>query len=344
MSVKKCTQCNLVNWATDTLCKRCGQNLQIIDVLQSAKVETSGAGFEQNQSPNHFQGEPVAQENHQFSSDFNQQPSSAFTNNFQTENRQVNSPQWNNQYSGYQTSHNNQRQNPRTKKGMAIASLILGVLGFPLFSIIIGGIVSLFLAIIFGTSGAIFGIAVFLLMIPLSLILGIVALSRAKKMPNEYGGKSLAITGIVFSSCGLLLLPVFGIIGAIAVPNVIEARKAANEGSAIQGLRMIVIAQETYRAENLRCADLKTLGAENMIDSRLVKGESNGYRYMVINLPTMNRNCAMTATPATTLDGVRAFYYSTEDGMIRARKYDGEPAGPTDEPIKVTEAPKDMPF
>ena len=338
MSVKRCPQCNLVNWATDILCKRCGQDLQVIDALQSAKVEVSGAGFEKHHAQNHFQTQPVSQENQHYSSDFNRrQPISSLTDNFQAENGRGSCAQSNNQYSNYRTSHNYRQQNPKTKKGMAIASLVLGILGFPFVSIILGGIISVFLAIVFGTSGAIFGIAVFLLMIPLSLILGIVALSRAKKMPHEYGGKSLAVTGIIFSSCGILLLPVFGIIGAIAVPNLMAARKAANEAGAISGLRTIIIAEETYRAENGWCADLQTLGAQNMIDSRLVKGENNGYRFMVINLPTMNRDCAITATPISTLDGARAFYYSTEEGMIRARKYEGKPAGPTDEPIKITD-------
>jgi type II secretory pathway pseudopilin PulG len=345
MSVKRCPQCKLVNWATEYFCKRCGQDLQVIDVLQTAKAETYGAAVEQIQSPNQFQTKPVSPETHQFSGDFNrQQHASNFHDGFRPENPSLNSPQWNNQYSGYQTSQGYQRQNPQTKKGMAIASLIFGILGFPFVSIILGGIISIFLGIIFGTTGAVFGITVFLLMIPLGLILGIVAVVRANKMPSVYGGKSIAITGIIFSSCGILLLPVFGIIGAIAVPNVIEARKAANEGSAINGLRMIIVAEETYKAENLRCGDLQALGKENLIDTRLVKGEVNGYRFMIVNLPTMNGDCAITATPTTALDGARAFYYSTEDGLIRARKYEGKPAGPTDEPIKITTPPGNQPF
>ena len=339
MSVKRCPQCNLVNWATDIHCKRCGQDLELLDVLQPAKVEMSAAGSEKHQPQNHFEAQAVSKQNPQSSGDFaeREQPSSTYSSNFQAENGRINSPPLNKQYSYYQTSPNIQQQNPGTKKGMAIASLIFGILGFPFVSIVLGGVISIFLAMIFGTAGAVFGISVFLLMIPLSLILGIVAVVRANKMPNVYGGKSLAITGIIFSACGILMLPVFGVIGAVAVPNVIEARKAANENSAISGLRTIVIAEEIYKAENGKCADLQILGAEKRVDSRLVKGENNGYRFLVVKLPTLNGDCAVTATPTSTLDGVRAFYYSTEEGMIRARKYEGKPAGPSDEPIKITD-------
>lgn len=346
MSVKRCPQCNLVNWATEFFCKSCGQDLQAVDFLQPAKVEMSDGDFDRIKSQNHFQNRSESPESHQFFGDSDKQHenSSNFNKNVQAENKTINTQKTNNQYSGNHYSRNFKQLNSKTKKGMAVASLVFGILGFPFVSIFLGGIISLFLALIFGTAGAIFGASVFLLMIPLSLILGIVAVARVNKMPDVYGGKSFAITGIIFSSCGILLLPVFGIIGAIAVPNLMAARKAANEDSAISAMRMIIVAEETYKAENLRCADLKTLGAEKMIDSRLVKGESNGYRFIVVNLPTINGDCAVMATPASTMDGAQAFYYSTEDGMIRARKYEGKPAGPTDEPIKITTAPSDYTF
>lgn len=333
MSVKRCPQCNLVNWATDVVCKRCGADMQVIDVLQTDKVEMSSAGFEKNPARNHFQNQPVLQENHQVAGDFNeqQQPSPTFNNNFQSENKRINSPKLNNQYAGYQNSHNYQPNNSGTKKGMAIASLVFGILGFPFVSMILGGLVSIVLAMIFGTVGAIAGMAVFLLMIPLGLILGIVAVCRVNKTPSVYGGKGLAIAGIICSACGILVMPVMAI---IAVPNLLASRRAANEGSTISSLRTISIAEGTYMSIKGRCADLQTLGTENMIDPVLAKGEKNGYRFTVVKLPTLKGDCAVTATPSSTSVGSRAFYYSTEDNLIRARKFDGKPADPSDEPIE----------
>lgn len=333
MSVKRCPQCNLVNWATDVFCKRCGSDLQVVDVLQSAKAEMSETGFEKKPAHNHFQSQPLSPETHQFSGEFGeQQPSSTFNNNnFQPENKQINSPKPINRYSGYQNSSNYQPNNSSAKKGMAIASLVFGILGFPFVSMFLGGIVSVILAMIFGTVGAIAGISIFLLMIPLGLILGIVAVYRANKKPNVYGGKGFAIAGIVCSACGILILP---IVAAIAIPNILAARKAANEGSAIAGLRTISSAEGTYMSTRGRCADLQTLGAENMIDSVLANGQRSGYRFTVVKLPTTRGDCAVTATPSSTSEGTRAFYYSTEDSLIRARKFDGKPAEPNDEPIE----------
>jgi prepilin-type N-terminal cleavage/methylation domain-containing protein len=46
----------------------------------------------------------------------------------------------------------------------------------------------------------------------------------------------------------LIVVAVIGIIAAIAVPNLLESKKAANEASAISSVRTIVTAQITYSA------------------------------------------------------------------------------------------------
>jgi ABC-type dipeptide/oligopeptide/nickel transport system permease component len=64
------------------------------------------------------------------------------------------------------------------------------------------------LAFIFGLVGITLGAIVpfvFLLVIP-GLILGIIALNRANQYPDEYGGRGLAIAGIVLSGIGVLLM------------------------------------------------------------------------------------------------------------------------------------------
>ena len=83
-----------------------------------------------------------------------------------------------------------------------------------------------------------------------------------------------------------------------------------------------------------RCADLQTLGTEGMIDPVLAKGEKNGYRFTVVKLPTLNGDCAVTATPSSASVGSRAFYYSTEDNLIRVRNFEGKPAEQFDKPIE----------
>ncbi len=74
------------------------------------------------------------------------------------------------------------------KKGLAIASLILGIIGIFVFGFILG---------------------------PLAIIFGIVAVSKAKKQPKVYAGRGLAIAGIVLGAIALVLSIVwFVVIGA----------------------------------------------------------------------------------------------------------------------------------
>ena len=111
-------------------------------------------------------------------------------------------------------------QNRRT--GMAIASLVLGILGLPC-------------AGLFGL-GALAG-----------LILGIIALVKAKNEPALYGGSGMAIGGIVTSALGLLFIP---IIAAIAIPSLLRARVSANEAQSIGDIRSVLSAEATYASTN----------------------------------------------------------------------------------------------
>ena len=105
---------------------------------------------------------------------------------------------------------------------MAVASLVLGILGLPC-------------AGLFGL-GALAG-----------LILGIIALVKAKNEPALYGGSGMAIGGIVTSCLGLLFIP---IIAAIAIPSLLRARVSANEARSIGDIRTVISAEMTYASTN----------------------------------------------------------------------------------------------
>lgn len=112
------------------------------------------------------------------------------------------------------------------KKGLAIASLVVGI-----FSILTLGCLGV---------GALTGV-----------VLGIVALRRATGSPQQYGGKGLAIGGIVTSGLGLLLLiPFFGLVAAIAIPSLLRARISANEASTLGDVRAILSAEAAYQSAN----------------------------------------------------------------------------------------------
>ena len=94
------------------------------------------------------------------------------------------------------------------KKGLAIFSLVLGILSFFTFGLL--GV------------GAITGI-----------ILAVVAMGKVKREPWRYGGRGMAIAGLTMSIISLVSVVPVAIIASIAVPNLLAARMAANEGSAI---------------------------------------------------------------------------------------------------------------
>src|SRR5436190_10375206 len=72
----------------------------------------------------------------------------------------------------------------------------------------------------------------------------------------------------------LIVVAIIGIIAAIAIPNLLASRRAANEGSAQQSLRTMSSAEATYQATsgNGNYADLAGLGTGNLIDSVLASG------------------------------------------------------------------------
>jgi type IV pilus assembly protein PilA len=102
--------------------------------------------------------------------------------------------------------------------GKAIASLICGILFFFLPSAII------------------------------AVIMGHLSLSDIKRSAGRLGGKGMAIAGLVLGYLGLSVLPIL-IIAAIAIPNLLRAKMAANEASAVGSLRSYQYALGEYAAK-----------------------------------------------------------------------------------------------
>lgn len=117
-------------------------------------------------------------------------------------------------------------QRPALRQGLAITSLVLGVLSLP-------------------TLGC-FGIGALL-----AVVLGILALVRANREPHVYGGKGFAIAGIAASALSLLVaIPLGGIVAAIAIPSLLRARVAANETATLGDIRTVISAEASYQAAN----------------------------------------------------------------------------------------------
>ena len=204
----------------------------------------------------------------------------------------------------------NQEEGP--KKGLAITALVIGIIGF--FTVGIIGV------------GAIVGI-----------VLACIAMSRIKRDPWQYGGRGMAIAALVLNIVSLVSFVPMGIIAAIAIPNLLAARRAANEGSAMASLRTLHSAEATYQATRGegKFGTLSELAAEGLIDSKLASGTKNGYNF-TIELTTDELNYpgfAVIGVPMTYRNtGVRSFYID-QTGVIRAGDNSGGPSTKMDLPV-----------
>jgi type II secretory pathway pseudopilin PulG len=182
------------------------------------------------------------------------------------------------------------------KQGLAITSLVIGCVNFVTL-----GLLGL---------GAITG-----------LTFGIIALSKAKKRPSVYGGQPLAIAGVATN--GFWLLIVFPMVMAVAIPNLLAARKAANESAATYSLRSIGEAEMTYARTRRKFGSLSDLAADNLIESDLADGLHYGYRFQLKSTNPSAVSFEATAVPANEFSGSRSFLID-ETGVMRASDIRGQ--------------------
>jgi type IV pilus assembly protein PilA len=135
----------------------------------------------------------------------------------------------------------------------------------------------------------------------------------------------------------LIVVVIIGIIAAIAIPNLLAARRSANEGSAVSACRTLHGAQMTYAstygngnfagATTMTGAALSQLATPGLVDTTLGTGSKSGYAFQGIKIDAVT---GATASPAqfgfstvpTTTSGVaqtgtRRFGIAT-DGVMKA--------------------------
>ncbi len=113
----------------------------------------------------------------------------------------------------------------------------------------------------------------------------------------------------------LIVVAIIGIIAAIAIPNLLASRRAANEGSAQSSLRTIHSAEATYQATggNGNFGTLTQLQGQQLIDAVLGAADTStksGYKFTVTKTdanaaanPPVLATFYATAVP-TTVSGV----------------------------------------
>ena len=127
----------------------------------------------------------------------------------------------------------------------------------------------------------------------------------------------------------LIVVAIILIIAAIAIPNLLRSRMAANEASAVGSVRTINTAEVTYASTYpaVGFTDLPSLGgaggvpaAAGLFDAVLAAGAKSGYAFTVGNLVAqagVNVTYDVVANPANRGTTGQRSFCSDQSGVIR---------------------------
>ena len=144
-----------------------------------------------------------------------------------------------------------------------------------------------------------------------AIILGHKALAEIRRSAGRLTGEGRAVAGLVLGYLGSTV-PIILIVAAIAIPNLLKAKQAANQASAVASLRTISVAEVQYSSSyNTFSPTLAALGpaaqgsagadAAGLIDAGLASGAKSGYLF--------------TYQPQIAADGVAAGYVVHADPL-----------------------------
>jgi type IV pilus assembly protein PilA len=156
-----------------------------------------------------------------------------------------------------------------------------------------------------------------------AVVFGHLSLSEIRKSAGRLTGNGLAIAGLVLGYAGLAVLPVL-IIAAIAIPNLLRARMAANESSAVASMHRLNVAEVVYSQAHHDAGYTCSLSdLDQSIDRELADGRKYGYLFELKGCSAdtagePNVKYQVVAYPMrVNQTGVRAFC-SDESAVIRA--------------------------
>lgn len=126
----------------------------------------------------------------------------------------------------------------------------------------------------------------------------------------------------------LIVVAIIGIIAAIAIPNLLASRRAANEASAQTSLRIIHSSEATYQSTsgNGNFGSMAELLANSMVDGVLGSGVKSGYRFIVtesdlvpgVSIATFKATSNPTVTAGASQTGGRKFGMR-DDGVMHGQ-------------------------
>ncbi len=124
----------------------------------------------------------------------------------------------------------------------------------------------------------------------------------------------------------MIVIAIIAIIAAIAIPNLIEARKGSNEAAAIGALRTLTTAQALFREGDKEkdgtldyatvLSDLSATTNGSLVDGVLGSGTKQGYAFL-ISAATPQFTWSATAAPAVPGKSGDRYFFVDESGVIR---------------------------
>jgi type IV pilus assembly protein PilA len=124
----------------------------------------------------------------------------------------------------------------------------------------------------------------------------------------------------------LIVVAIILIIAAIAIPNLLRSKMAANEASAVGSLRTINTASVAYNTtygqyptnlSNLQTSGAVSSTAADLINSVLASGTKSGYTFAYA-VGSSNSQYTLTAAPVTVGITGQRYFYTDQSGVIRA--------------------------
>jgi prepilin-type N-terminal cleavage/methylation domain-containing protein len=145
----------------------------------------------------------------------------------------------------------------------------------------------------------------------------------------------------------LIVVAIILVIAAIAIPNFLRSRLAANQSSAVASLRTLDTAEVTYSttygsgfSSSMQYLATPSAGASasstaaGLIDSVLASGSKSGYTFAyspgAVDITGRITNFSFTAVPINSLTGTNS-YYTDQSGVIRQNST--STATSTDSPV-----------
>lgn len=183
-----------------------------------------------------------------------------------------------------------------------------------------------------------------------AIIFGHISRSDIRRSGGRKTGAGMAMAGLVLGYFGISIIPIL-IIAAIAIPNLLRAKMAANEASAVGSLRTLNVAALTYSTNYgkfpARLTDLgrtangdsPSANAANLIDPALLEGVKSGYTFHYEisqrsgpDEKTGINGYTIRADPVVPNTSGRRHFFTDQTGVIRSET--GQAATADSPPIR----------